>query len=114
MAKPPEVSPPKGTPVAPNRGNRYALNEDGNDIYLMQVAPQDSGAPEGTLFMIPDVPRFPTVAAAVKFLQGTGETYAGKQVAVIRTFEVIAVNVETNPRVVISKKQKTKIAGPAA
>lgn len=113
-AGPKETATATGTTDAPNRGNRYALNEDGNDIYVMQVAPQDSGMPEGTLITIPEAPRFGTVSEATKWIGASGEAYAGKQVTIIRAFEVMAVNVETNPRVVVSKKPKTKIAGPAA
>jgi hypothetical protein len=97
--------------TVPGRGKRYRLWKDG-DYCIYQIAAPDSGMPAGTLLQIPDVPHFEGCKEATKFVENSGDLFAGKQLFIMRGYEVLKVEVLNTPKVSITKKPKIQVTGP--
>ncbi len=95
----------------PKRGKRYKLWQDG-DYFISQIAPPGGTFPAGSLLPIPDVPHFEGTKEAMKFVENSGDLFAGKQLFVGRGYEILKVEVEQRPKLTITKKPKTQVAGP--
>ena len=95
----------------PKRGKRYRLWKDG-DYFISQIAPPGGEIPPGSLVPIPDVPHFEGTKEAMKFVENSGDLFAGKQLFVGRGYEVLKIEVEQRPKLTITKKPKTQVAGP--
>lgn len=95
----------------PKRGKRYKLWKDG-DYFVSQIAPPGGTFPAGSLLPIPDVPHFEGTKEAMKFIENSGDLLAGKQLMIGRGYEILKVEVEQQPKLTITKKPKTQVAGP--
>ena len=103
---------PEGTPGAvPTRGKRYRLWKDG-DYCIYQIAAPDGGLPSGSLVPLSDVPHFEGSKEAMKFVENSGDMFAGKQLFIMRGYEILKIEVQNTPKLTISKKPKIQVAGP--
>lgn len=100
----------------PQRGiRRRVLGEGEGDYCIHEIAGQGMPYPRGCLIPIPDVPRFQDTASAMKWIRNeSGDLLAGKQVMVFRACEILTLEVQQKPTVVISAKPKVTVTNPAA
>ena len=70
--------------------------------------------PKGSLIQLPNVPRFVATYDAIKWIRKqSGDLLAGKQVMILRACEIISLEVDTSPRVVINSKPKVTVTDPS-
>ena len=94
----------------PKRGQRYRLFDDGaGDVCVYQIAPPDSGMPDGTLVPIPTAPRFDSSREAEKWCRATGAELAGAQVMIFKALGIHMIEVEARPQVRLVSKPKTPL-----
>lgn len=106
------TAPEETVPVAvPKRGKRYRLWKDG-DYCIYEIAPPGGAIPPGSLVPVPDVPHFEGTREALKFVENSGDVFAGKQLFIMRGYEILKVEVQNTPKLTISKKPKIQCAGP--
>jgi hypothetical protein len=110
-----DLSTPTDATIAPRsrkkRQRRYRLFEDG-DYRVLAVSTGDGNIPRGALLTLPDVPGFLSVNHAKKFIRNSGDSFAGRQLMILRAIEILRCDVETKPRVVITPKPRSQVSGP--
>jgi len=108
----PAVDPKTGgrSGKTPKRGQRYRLFDDGaGDVCVYQIAPMDSGMPEGTLVPIPTAPRFDSSRDAEKWTRANGAELDGIQVMIFKALGIHGVEVEARPQVRLISKPKVPL-----
>ncbi len=95
----------------PKRGKRYRLWGDG-DYCIYQCTAPGGDFPDGTLLKLPDVPHFEGTKEANKFIENSGDLFAGKQLFIMRGYEILKIEVHNTPKLTITRKPKIQVAGP--
>lgn len=102
-----------GTPRSvPARGTRKRVLGQGEGDYCIYeiVGAQHAEIPAGSLLPIPNVPRFTDTVSALKWLRNeSGDLLAGKQVMVFRACEILHLQLQQKPTVVIQSKAKVTV-----
>lgn len=117
--QPPNLEAPTGEEPrrkVPQRGTRRrVLGEGEGDYCIYEIAPNGSGLPAGSLVPLPTIPRFTSTVEAVRWIRlKSGDLLAGKQLMVLRALEIMHVQVQQAPQVVISAKPKITVTNPKA
>jgi hypothetical protein len=73
---------------------------------VMQVAPADSGLPQGALVPIPEMPQFENCAKALQHLRENGHTVQGMQLIILKAHRILSVQTATKPTVEIIEKPR--------
>jgi hypothetical protein len=103
-----ELNPSEGKArkKVPGRGTRKrVLGEGEGDYCIYEMIGQGSEIPKGSLVPV-GAPRFEDTIAAMKWLRNEGGHLAGKQVMVWRACEIVSLEVETKPTVIVKPKPK--------
>lgn len=112
----PTLSPSDGTPAAPKkrakRQRRYELFDDGKGDYrIYQIADSASKLPPGTLVPIPEMGGFKTSIDAIKAVRTSGNLLMNKQVLLLRGLQIFRVELETQPQVKVTAKERKQVSG---
>jgi len=88
--------------------------DDGDGNYrIYQIAGQtlakERGVPRGSLFPLPDAPGFETAKDANKWIRNSGDALQGLQVALMKGVDIMSIEVESRPRVVVKTKPKKPV-----
>lgn len=107
--------PPKARKV-PQRGMRKrVLGEGEGDYCVYEIAGPESKLPKGALIPLPKIPRFIDTARALAWIRNeSGDLLAGKQVMIFRACEILSLQVQQKPTVVIQAKPKINVTNPKA
>jgi hypothetical protein len=103
------------TPVAKKRRQprRFRLFDDGQGDYrFYEAATGEGGLPRGTLTPIPEIGGFQSAIDAKAAIRKHGHLLVGKQIMLIRGVEMLKIELETQPQVKITAKEKTQVSGP--
>lgn len=103
------------TPASvPQRGRRKrVLGEGEGDYCIYEIVAPGTPMPAGSLIPIPGVPRFEETKKALTWISNeSGDTLAGKQVMVFRACEILAIQVQAKPTIVIQAKTKKVVTDP--
>jgi hypothetical protein len=119
---PTPVTTPSDSPTAvppekkkhPNRGTRKrVLGEGEGDYCIGELVGEGTSIPRGSIVPIPTVPRFIDTATAMKWIRNeSGDLLAGKQVMVYRACEILSLQIQSKPQVVIQTKPKVTVTKP--
>lgn len=98
----------------PQRAKRKRVLGDGEGDYcIYEIVPPGTPLPAGALIPIPGVPRFEETKKALAWISAeSGDTLAGKQVMVFRACEILAIQVQAKPTIVIQAKAKKTVTDP--
>jgi hypothetical protein len=89
------------------------LGEGEGDYCIFQMIGQGQDLPAGSLVPIPSVPRFETTAQAERWVRTeSGDLLMGKQVMIFKAMEVLRINMQTKPQLVIEKKPRVLVSTP--
>lgn len=100
----------------PQRGiRRRVLGEGEGDYCIYEIAVPGGDLPQGTLIPIPAIPRFEDTNEAIRWIKNeSGDLLAGKQVMIFRACEIMSLQIQHKPTVVIQSKPKVTVTAPAA
>lgn len=108
-------APAEQAKAVPQRGRRKRVLGEGEGDYCIYeiVGTGHSTMPAGSLIPIPGVPRFEETKKALQWIAtDSGDTLAGKQVMVFRACEILAIQVQAKPTIVIQAKAKKVVTDP--
>ena len=93
------------------RGKRKRLLGNGEGDYcIYEIARDGTDFPKGSLLVIPEVPRFPSTALAIKWIRNdSGDLLVDKQVMILRACEIFELKVSHKPTVIVNAKAKRPV-----
>lgn len=102
-------------PKKRKRGPRKRILGNGEGDYcIYEIAAADSGLPHGSLLPMPNLPRFETTQAAIRWIKTeSGDLLTGKQIMILAAKEIMSIQTEVRPTVSITAKPKIAIGDPS-
>jgi hypothetical protein len=105
-----------GAPAVPKkrakRQRRYELFDDGQGDYrIYQIADASSKLPPGSLIPIPEIGGHKTSVDAIAAVKKSGQVLMNKQVLIFRGLQIMRVELETQPQVKVTAKERKQISG---
>jgi hypothetical protein len=117
LAAPTDAPPAEGTTTTKKKRRkprRFQLFDDGQgDFRICEVVPPGSEhAPAGALIMLPELGGYPSATEAKQGLRKSGQNLTGKQIMIVRAVEIVSIQLETKPRVLLESKPRKQVSGP--
>lgn len=107
------VQPPK-PPRKPRQGSKvFKLFDDGGgDFRLYEIVGEGDARklPAGVLVPVPGFGGFESAIEAQRAVKTSGEKLTGKQVLILRGVQIIRIELQTQPRVMIQSKPRRQVA----